>query len=69
MIVEATETVERATNQSGSKGTVSKLVRLAANFIAVVTDNDTDDERTRPHPRRQSQLKKSMVNMISLSMF
>ena len=61
IIVEATETVDRATNHKGSKGIVSKLSLFAASFIAVVTDRETDDERTRPQPRRQSHLQNLFI--------
>ena len=57
MMVEATATVDRATNQIGSNGTVSKLSRFDVTFMAVVTDSDTEDDSTRPQPNLQSHLK------------
>ena len=59
--MDATETTDRATNHSGSNGTVSKLSRLAETFIAVVTESETEEERTRPQPRRQSHLKSNTI--------
>ena len=60
MMVEATATVDKATNQIGSNGTVSKLSRFDVTFMAVVTDSDTDDDSTRPQPNLQSHLKQKV---------
>jgi hypothetical protein len=49
----------------GSNGTVSRLSRRDVTFIAVVTDRETEDERTRPQPSLHSHLEKNVFDIGS----